>query len=282
MRYFIALSFMFFSSFLLANTEEGLGAYLEKIEPEIVYGPSSVDLEGVAIFEIEYGQAFLNREHITEIYRIIGKQSIGDMAGWIVPGTPGNSFDAGGSWTAIRVEILGGGHMSGEEDWDYDLLIKSIAESEKQKGNQLLGWIERPNYDQLKHHLSWSFELKKAQGEEIDVYQNMVLGRSGIIGISLITGSIDRSDMLAMTRRLLDSAKYTPGNRYEDYQPGIDKESALGLAALVGGAAVANKFGLFALVIAFFVKSGKFIALGVGGVVVFFGLKKKRTKNREK
>jgi uncharacterized membrane-anchored protein len=278
MGYFIALVFMLFSSFLIADTDREMDAFFERIDTEIIYGPNSVDIQGVAALELEYGQAFLNKEHLTELFTIIGKESKRPIFGWIIPGNPNDDKANNDAWSIINVEIDDIGHVSAntKESWDYDKLIKNITESQSKGGNQVLKWVELPNYEFLQHKLNWSYELKNSNGEFFDIYQNVVLGRSSIMTISSISPSGNRDSQLTMTRKLTDSAIFTHGHRYEDYQQGIDNESSLTLAALVGGTVVAKKLGLFALILALFAKFGKFIALAFGLLAILIGLKRKK------
>jgi uncharacterized membrane-anchored protein len=62
----------------------------------------------------------------------------------------------------------------------------------------------------------------------------------------------------------LDLASFDEGSRYADYQPGIDKKAAYGLAGLITGGLIAKKVGLLAAV-ALFAK--KFLAIIIAGLV---------------
>jgi uncharacterized membrane-anchored protein len=284
MRYFIILAFMLFSTMLFANTDPEMDAFFERIDSEIIYGPNSVDVGGIAVLELEYGQAFLNKKHLSELFTIIGKESKSPFFGWVIPGTPGddeeNNDANDDNWSVINIEIADIGHISanGDESWDYDRLLKNITETQNKSGNQVLKWVEFPNYKRLQHKLNWSYEVKNANEEYFDVYQNMIFGRSSILTLSSISRSRNRDNQLTMTRKLTDTATFTHGNRYKDYQSGIDKESSLTLAALVGGSLAAKKLGLIALVLALFAKFGKFIALAIGCLAILVGFIRKREK----
>ena len=275
MRYLLALTIMLFSTLLLADSDQDLENYFTNIESEIVYGPGTVLIEDAATFQLAYGQAFLNKKHIEDISRLMGTEPEKNVAGWIIPGTPDETSTESG-WDVIKVEYADSGHISDDVDWDYDRIMKYLTDDQSERGNEVLGWVEKPNYSQASHNLSWSFNINTFEDENYDVYQNIVLGRSDIMGFSIIAPSINRSNNLVMIHNLLDSASFNPRHQYDDYQAGIDKDSTLGLAALVGGAA-AKKLGLFAVILALLAKFGKFIALAIGGLAVLLKLKKKNT-----
>ena len=63
------------------------------------------------------------------------------------------------------------------------------------------------------------------------------------------------------------SINFEEGNRYSDFDPGIDKIAALGIGGLIAGKVLA-KAGFFVLILKFW----KFIA--IGAVALFAGLRK--------
>ncbi|MEL7200546.1 MAG: DUF2167 domain-containing protein, partial [Pseudomonadota bacterium] len=56
------------------------------------------------------------------------------------------------------------------------------------------------------------------------------------------------------------------GSTYAEYQPGVDKKAAYGIAGLVGGAALAKKLGLFGIILAFGKKFAVLILAGLAGL----------------
>lgn len=280
MRYVIIGWALLFSNLLYATEQNELDAYFESIESEIIYGPHSVNVDGVVSFDVVYGQAYLNKVHITNLYRILGIPAAENVVGWVIPGTPTDDEGVESKFNLIKVEVADIGYIAadGDVDWDFDRIIETISEDQIKRGHTVTGWVEKPNYQRDKRSLKWSFEAKDEKNESFDAYQSLILGRAGVMGFSIVAPSEHRNDMLAMTHKLIDSAQFTPGNRYEDYVSGVDKEAAVGLAALVGGAAVAKKLGIFAIVLAFLVKFWKVIALAIGGITLVLGMKKKKAE----
>ena len=73
---------------------------------------------------------------------------------------------------------------------------------------------------------------------------------------------------------------FREGNRYADFNPGVDKVAAYGIGALIAGKAAA-KAGFFKVIGMFLLKGWKLIALALIGIgvflkKVFFGDKKEQ------
>ncbi len=151
---------------------------------------------------------------------------------------------------------------------------------------EIIGWIERPQYDASSHRLVWSLSARDkgdANGAPQTVnYNTYLLGREGYITMNLITGSDQIGEHKLSAKTLLNATRFQPGKTYADYKPGSDKLAEYGLAALIGGIAV-KKLGLLALGAAFFAKFAKIIAVGVvaGGALLrkLLGRKKDDSSN---
>lgn len=175
---------------------------------------------------------------------------------------------------------------------DYDELLtdmqKDIEEANKQRISQgygsyeLLGWAEPPHYDSEQHKLYWALDLKF--DEDVDQntlnYNVRILGRRGI----LVLNAVATMDQLDHVREgmgdVMALVDFREGNRYADFNPGVDKVAAYGIGALIAGKAAA-KAGFFKVIGMFLLKGWKLIALaliGIGAFLkkVFFGDKKEQ------
>ncbi len=121
-------------------------------------------------------------------------------------------------------------------------------------------WQTEPRYEASKHHLVWGINAHSTDGKVVNLVTNL-LGRRGLVEILLIAeaDTIDAKQILAQPA--MDGVHFTAGSTYEDFDPSTDKDSGLGLRALVlggVGVAVAKKTGLL-VVILLAMKKGAFV-----------------------
>jgi len=163
---------------------------------------------------------------------------------------------------------------------DYDALMrdmqKSTAEASQrrvaqgQESIELLGWARKPYYDPVAKKLYWAKRLRFGNDtEETLNYEIRILGRRGVLDLNVVgpmsaLASIDRraEDVLAQVQ-------FNKGNTYAEFDPGVDKAAAYGVAGLIAGGVLA-KAGFFKGLLVLLLASKKL--LGVGLVVLFGGL----------
>ena len=162
---------------------------------------------------------------------------------------------------------------------DYDKLMKEMQDAmpevnkvREKKGFptlELVGWAERPYYDQATHKLYWAKEIKFGDSPVNTLNYNVrILGRKGVLQLNAI-GSINQLDAVKQSMpEILKSVNYQEGSRYVDFDPKIDKVAGYGLAALVAGG-VAAKAGLFKGLLVAILAFKKAIILGVLAVVAY-------------
>ena len=134
---------------------------------------------------------------------------------------------------------------------------------------KLIGWAAPPRYDPAAHKLYWAKEIEFGGNPEHTLnYDIRILGRRGVLVMSVIadTGSLKMVETMAP--QLLSMVEFTEGNRYTDFNPDKDKYAAYGLAALVAGG-VAAKAGLFKGLLVALLAAKKFIIIGVIALVAF-------------
>jgi len=156
---------------------------------------------------------------------------------------------------------------------DYDEMLESMqtatVETNREREAQgyppvtLVGWATSPHYDSTAKKLYWAKELKFGQGDETHTlnYNVRILGRKGVLVMNAVSGIDQLSMVRSRMEQVISFADFNAGYRYSDFDPGVDKVAAYGLAALIGGKA-ATKVGLFAKLGGLLVAFKKFIFIG--------------------
>jgi uncharacterized membrane-anchored protein len=139
---------------------------------------------------------------------------------------------------------------------DYAELLKkmqaSTLDSNKQREKMgfppvtLVGWAAAPRYDSQTKKLYWAKELRLGDEDKHNLNYNVrILGRKGV----LVLNAVSYMDQLPMVRERMEQvigfADFNPGYRYAEFDPGMDKVAAYGIAALIAGKAAA-KVGILA------------------------------------
>jgi uncharacterized membrane-anchored protein len=201
--------------------------------------------------------------------------------GMLVPTTP--SLEKPESW-AVVITYNDDGFVSDEEasKIDYDSMLEEMQQStrdgneERQKAGygsiELVGWAEKPHYDQAENKLYWAKDLKFAGGENDTLnYDIRVLGRSGYLSLNAVAGMDSLNNVKQEMSKVLVMAEFDQGARYADFNESSDKLAGYGIAALVGGA-VAAKAGLFAKLFAVLLAAKKLVVVAL--VAIGAGIKK--------
>jgi len=182
------------------------------------------------------------------------------------------------SWGVI-IEYEEEGHVS-DADADqinYEELLAQMqadvngANEERAAGGyealKLIGWASKPYYDKAAHKLHWAKEIQFGDNPEHTLNYNIrVLGRKGVLVLNFVAGIAQQQAIEANLSKVLALANFKSGNRYEDFDPSLDKVAAYGLSALVAGT-VLSKTGILAVILLFLKKFGLLIIVAVGGLV---------------
>lgn len=162
---------------------------------------------------------------------------------------------------------------------DADKLLETKREAQKEdnkarvaqglKPYKITGWAVKPFYNEQSKSLEHGIKIADEDagpGEESVNYSTMVLGRRGVMHVTLVCDPTKLEPSLAALRTTLKGFNYVSGETYAEYQKG-DKVSEYGLTALIAGGslAVAAKTGLLA-------KLWKPIAIGF--IALLAGVKK--------
>ncbi len=202
----------------------------------------------------------------------------------------GMIFPAGASpldsaaWGAT-INYSDDGYVTDEDanDIDYSEMMRDLQKSQievnawrtenEYEPVEIIGWAESPAYNPDTHKLFWAKELKFGAAEQNTLnYDIRILGRSGALVIGFVASMDQLAEIRQATPTVLEMAQFNLGSTYAEYQPGIDKKAAYGIAGLIGGAAIAKKTGLLAALLIF---GKKFIVIIIAGLAAAAGAVKR-------
>lgn len=190
------------------------------------------------------------------------------------------------SW-AIIYSYEEDGHVSDDdaEDTDYaellgDMQKQTIANNSSRVAAgypslELVGWAKTPFYDKESHKLHWAKEIKFGTDSVNTLNYNIrMLGRKGVLVMNIISGMDNMKTVESNIDKILASTNFNTGNKYEDFDSGVDKVAEYGIGGLIAGG-ILLKTGLLAKLGLILLKTWKFIAIGVVGLFAF--IRKKLT-----
>jgi uncharacterized membrane-anchored protein len=138
---------------------------------------------------------------------------------------------------------------------DADAILESIKTG-NEAGNKervkrgwptltILGWEQKPHYDETTHNLEWALRAQ-TDGMPVINYNTRLLGRGGVMEVTLITDPDTLATTLPKFKAMLNGFDFKEGQRYSEFRAG-DKTAAYGLTGLIvgGGTAALVKSGAF-------------------------------------
>ena len=247
------------------------------------YGPVDIPFLDQAILHLPKGYAFVPNPAASRFMGVMGNRVDESFLGLILP--EGDAVD----WVAsLSFEKSGYIKDDDAKSWNVDDLLNSIKESTGETNKtrasrgvpelDILGWAEPPDYVAADHRLVWALTVSNRgappnEPQSVN-YNTYALGREGFFSLNLVTASNELEQRKPIAKSLLASLDFNQGKRYEDFTAETDHAAEFGLAALVGGALVAKKFGLVALASVLIAKFGKIIAIAAVAMFGIFGKRK--------
>ena len=229
-------------------------------------GPRQVELGHELTLELPEAHLFLEKAEASRLLEMNGSFYNDNLLGVVT------SKDESSSWIVI-VRYEDEGYIKDDEKIDAQELLTAIQEGTEEANKERVergfkplhvkDWSEAPHYDKARHHLIWALDAISDNGTSVN-YSTRVLGRRGYVSMNLVVDPEGLAHSKPHMAKLLESTRFNPGARYEDFQEGTDKVAEFGLAGLVlGGAGVGAaklaKVGILA-------KFGKFfVAILVAG-----------------
>jgi len=218
-------------------------AYADSLEGTFVYQTGEVSIkDGLATLLVPGGYKYLDGPSSDLVLADLwGNPPAEPGYGSLGMLFPENSSPNDTSSTyAINISYSEEGYIddSDAKDLDYDDLLESMQEDMVTANEyrqeigyetvELLGWASSPYYDAENKKLHWAKELRFGDAEENTLNYNIrILGRKGYLELNVIGGM----DVLATVQNdisgILPSIGFNEGNRYEDFNPSIDKVAVM-------------------------------------------------------
>ena len=171
-------------------------------------------------------------------------------------------------WVLFAYNDVGYVKDTDKDKLDADAILKTFSEREQSSNEErtkrglpklfLDGWAVPPRYNETTHNLEWALKVRDESGNISINYLTKLLGRSGVMSVTLLVNPDEMQMALPAYQKLLSGFGYTVGKSYAEYRQG-DKTAQYALTGLItAGAGVAllksgwlAKFGLL------FAKLGK-------------------------
>ena len=212
-------------------------------------GPSVGNLGDIAEVRLPEGYIFAGGDDTRRIMEAMQNPPTGIEMGFVAPARAAAWF--------LVFEFDEVGYVKDDEkgSLDANAMLESIKKG-NERGNKerqkrgwapltIVGWQTPPSYNSETHNLEWGIQAQ-SEGHQVVNYNTRILGRKGVVKVTLVGDPEDLSTALPHARGLMSNFSFKGGHRYAEWVKG-DKVAQYGLAALiVGGAgAVAVKSGLF-------------------------------------
>lgn len=227
-------------------------------------GPAAENIAAKATLKTDANLSFLDEANSTKFLELTG--NIPEQGNFIL--VPAESE----WWATFTFDPMG--YVKDDEKIDADELLASIKSSDEPANEERRrrgiseivteGWSVPPHYDNQTKQLEWGIKLR-SEGHEVVNYTVRLLGRTGVMNATLVTGTDTLQDDVKSFKASLAGFQFNSGEGYAEYREG-DRVAEYGLAALVvgGAAAIAAKTGFLA-------KFWKLILLGGAGLVAWIG-----------
>ncbi|MDJ1469855.1 DUF2167 domain-containing protein [Xanthocytophaga flava] len=248
-------------------------AKIDSIEHSLKYQHGKIKLEGgIGELIIPAGFKYLDPKQAEYVLTELWGNPKQATLGLIVPEDQGVLGEK--TWAFdIQYDEMGYVKDDDADDINYEKLLEEMqndaVEANKEREEQgyepikLVGWANKPFYDENRKILHWAKELKFGD-EEVNTlnYNVRILGRKGVLILNAI-GSMQELPVINKNiDKVLNIVQFSDGYKYSDFNPDVDEVAAYTVGGLVAGKVLA-KVGILAFVGKFF----KIIAVAViGGV----------------
>jgi len=247
-------------------------------------GPATVDLgRNLAALVVDGDHYFIDADDTRRLMEALGNPATRRELGTILPKT-------GAEWFVV-LEWEETGYVRDDDgrSLNADSLLEAVRRATDQANEQrrvgghpalqILGWAEKPRYDAASRRLVWAL-VGRPEDEQWEIinYNTRVLGRRGLISVTLVTDAATFAEARSIVPGIVAGISFKPGQRYEEFVRGQDKLAEYGLATLVaGGAGVATVKAVQSGLLSRFWKAIVVAALGVaGGLLTWLTRTRKR------
>ena len=264
-RFMFLTVFVYFLVTPLYAQNESANAIIEQVNWQP--GPSIASMDKIAEIRIPGGYVFANGKDTKLLMDAMGNPPTDKEIGFFSPETM--------DWyVAFDFDVIGYVKDDEKSSLDSDAMLESIRrgteESNKIRrergftGLHITGWETPPNYNEDTHNLEWAIKGEDDNGELFVNHNTRILGRNGVMSVTLVVDPISLSRVLPTFREHMKGFSYQSGQKYAEFRKG-DKIAKYGLTALVvgGAAAVAVKTGIFKWLWKLLIP----IAIGIGALL---------------
>ena len=221
----IVLALLFSSGLSIAQEESPQDANRRKVMESVKWqnGPCNASLGNVAELRIPIGYIFADGADTMKIMEVMGNIPSGEEVGFLSPGES--------DWFIVY-EFSEVGYIKDDEknSLDADALLKSIRKS-TEEGNKLrkkrgypsmlnITWLDMPHYDEQTHNLEWSIQGEDDGGEKFVNHNTRLLGRKGIMVVTLVADPSNIAAVLPDFRSSLKEFNFKTGNTYAEFRQG--------------------------------------------------------------
>ncbi len=267
---------LLFTAFPVLADEEG-AMTAEEFLGTFQFQTGVVDLpNGVASLNVPENFRYIGPEETQRFLEVgWGNPDGSGTLGMLLP-TDVALFDTEG-WGVV-ITYQEDGYVSDEDadKIDYEGLMTDMKDSTKEANEErekmgyepvtLVGWAAAPRYDADAKKMYWAKELQFGDNDVNTLNYNVrILGRKGVLVMNAVAGMPQLAQIEKDMNQVLAFTEFKEGYRYAEFDPGVDKVAAYGLAALIGGK-VAAKVGLLAKLGGFLLVFKKFIVVGLAAV----------------
>jgi len=233
------------------------------------------ELDEWATIDIPMGFRFLNGEDTDTLLQAFGN----------LPDTYQGMISVPDVDWFVLFQFEDSGYVKDDEkdELDADELLEALQSGDEisneyrvQQGIEPLyteGWAVEPRYNEFTNNLEWGIILRSESGGKSVNYKTKLLGREGIMNVTLVCDPAALESILPTYQDILTGHSYKSGKSYAEYRDG-DKVASYGLSALIAGGALygAAKLGILAKLLLFFKKGFKIIIIGL--IAIGVALKK--------
>lgn len=241
-------------------------------------GPIELPLAGQCVLNLPEGYLFIPRNESVGLIRT-------EMPHFDASALLGMIIDTNGD-TQVMLQYLPVGHLDDKDllKLNAKKLLKEIREASEARNEHntdpgkaqltVVGWAETPYYDRTAHTLALALQFHdqnaRPGADDGIMYHALTLGREGILWLLIPTNASSLPKDRTVIQELLGGLSFDPGKRYQDFNAATDRHAELDTAKLIWNmdgvhAGVAAGLGLL------FLKSWKFIIMGLVGMIVAIG-----------
>lgn len=269
-----------------ALAQDSTAIQAEQLEKSFKYQHGVIKIgNGVGTITVPPGFKYLDsiqaERVLTEIWN--NPKSPNLTLGFILPEKQ-SVLAQGGYVFNIQYDAIGYVKDDDASEVNYDELLTNMQTETKEENAErekegyppisIVGWAAKPYYDANRHILHWAKEIQFGEDSLNTLNYNVrVLGRKGVLVLNAISTMDDLTVVKADIPKVLSIVNFTDGNKYSDFDSGIDDVAAWTIGGLVAGKVLA-KVGFFALILKFW-KLGAIAIAAVGGAIRKFFTGKK-------